>query len=218
MSEIVARGFGDGGTGQSEGGRVLDFTAVTYRMELERCLSGLIDCLGMCERILTTPVPRGYRCVVSPGRVMNLAVYVVCVYLCLWRLCSKVLRKAIREIRRMRYTPGVTLSSSFHEGGPPQTWLSPPKPWLNMICFCRNHNAGPARSPNPNPRWITTPSPTQDGSRHHGQGGFINSVRGKIVRWQRPENRREGTHGRAGTHTEHAGEALGTVSPVKIRI
>lgn len=61
MSEIVASGFADGGTGQSQGGRVLDFTAVTYRMELEHCLSGLIDCLGMCERILTTPVPRGYR-------------------------------------------------------------------------------------------------------------------------------------------------------------
>lgn len=62
MSEIVARAYAEGGTGQSAGGRVLDFTSVTYRMEMEHCLSALIDALGMCERILTTPVPRGYRC------------------------------------------------------------------------------------------------------------------------------------------------------------
>ncbi|CAM9312683.1 unnamed protein product, partial [Laminaria digitata] len=45
---------------QSAGGRVPDFTSVTYRMEIEHGLTSLIDSLGMCERILTTPVPRGY--------------------------------------------------------------------------------------------------------------------------------------------------------------
>lgn len=61
MSEVVAKAFTEGGTGQSEGGRVPDFTSVSYRMEIERGISYLIDALGMCERILTTPVPRGYR-------------------------------------------------------------------------------------------------------------------------------------------------------------
>eukprot|EP00903_Cladosiphon_okamuranus_P014888 g13787.t1 len=60
MTEILARAFADGGGGQSKGGRVPDFTSVTYRMEIERNLSSLMDALGMCERILTTPVPRGY--------------------------------------------------------------------------------------------------------------------------------------------------------------
>lgn len=61
MTEILAVAFSDGGGGQSKGGRVPDFTSVTYRMEIERNLSSLMDALGMCERILTTPVPRGYR-------------------------------------------------------------------------------------------------------------------------------------------------------------
>lgn len=61
MSEIVARAFGEGSTGINQVTRVPDFTSVTYRIEMEHCLSSLIDCLGMCERILTTPVPRGYR-------------------------------------------------------------------------------------------------------------------------------------------------------------
>ena len=61
MSEILAEAYSEGGTGQSVGGRVPDFTSVTYRMEIEHGLTSLIDSLGMCERILTTPVPRGYR-------------------------------------------------------------------------------------------------------------------------------------------------------------
>ncbi|CAN0454614.1 unnamed protein product [Hapterophycus canaliculatus] len=61
MSEILARAYSEGGTGQSEGGRVPDYTSVMYRMEIEQGLSSLIDGLGKCERILTTPVPRGYR-------------------------------------------------------------------------------------------------------------------------------------------------------------
>lgn len=61
MSEIVAQAYSEGGAGQSGGGRVPDYTSVSYRMEIEKCLSLLIDCLGKCERILTTPVPRGYR-------------------------------------------------------------------------------------------------------------------------------------------------------------
>lgn len=61
MSEVVARAFGEGSMGINQVSRVPDFTSVSYRIEMEHCLSSLIDCLGMCERILTTPVPRGYR-------------------------------------------------------------------------------------------------------------------------------------------------------------
>lgn len=37
-----------------------DRTSVFYRIQLEKELNILIDCLGMCERILGTPVPRSY--------------------------------------------------------------------------------------------------------------------------------------------------------------
>lgn len=61
MSEIVARAYGRF-SNHPEGERHLqDYTAVSFRMELEHGLTSLVDALGKCERILTTPVPRGYR-------------------------------------------------------------------------------------------------------------------------------------------------------------
>ncbi|CAM9870966.1 unnamed protein product [Pylaiella littoralis] len=60
MTEIIASAYSEGGSGESAGGVAQDYTSVTYRMEIEKCLSSLMNDLGKCERILTTPVPRGY--------------------------------------------------------------------------------------------------------------------------------------------------------------
>ncbi|CAM9892804.1 unnamed protein product [Ectocarpus sp. 6 AP-2014] len=60
MMEILARACSEGGAAQSPGGRVPDYTSVMYRVQIEEGLSFLVDALGKCERIVTTPVPRGY--------------------------------------------------------------------------------------------------------------------------------------------------------------
>eukprot|EP00953_Heterococcus_sp_UTEX-ZZ885_P016981 9539-Heterococcus_DN1.PRE.2 len=54
MTQLLEGAYGAGGMGRE------DSTSVWYRLQLEEEIGKLVDALGMCERILTTPVPRKY--------------------------------------------------------------------------------------------------------------------------------------------------------------
>ncbi|CAN0169188.1 unnamed protein product, partial [Phaeothamnion confervicola] len=61
MSQVLARSMANRATVTTTAATsAAAASAVWYRIELERQISSLVDYLGMCERILGTPVPRSY--------------------------------------------------------------------------------------------------------------------------------------------------------------
>ncbi|KAG5187644.1 Bestrophin, RFP-TM, chloride channel-domain-containing protein [Tribonema minus] len=61
MTQVIQLAYGTCGGSGVNGGRCReDDTSVAYRLQMEVEVGKLVDFLGMCERILTTPVPRSY--------------------------------------------------------------------------------------------------------------------------------------------------------------